>query len=251
MATPSKQETLAFIEMKTRRAQEHFNALQIEIDRWLNLPPYTVIHKTDFDRAVEIWRVWMRNTPEPIPMLLGDFICNLRSALDQLAWGLAHLDGARVFTEREERQISFLIFKVDDSTYRNRLKLFPSTVTSAIDSFQPYHRGNAFREDPLWQLNELWTLDKHRAIPINSSSLNVHFPLRGWENFIRHFTYGFEVTIPLLTAWISEVEVKPHITMEILFGEYLGAFEVSRADLGTINDFVTDKVVPRFAGFFT
>lgn len=236
--------------MKTRRAKEHFDALEIELDKWLNLPPYTITHKTDFDRAEEVWGVWMKPTPEPIPMLLGDFICNLRSALDQLAWGLAHLDSKRVFTDREQRQISFLIFKCDDSTYRDRLKLFPSTVTSVLDGFQPYHRGNAYRGDPLWQLNELWSLDKHRAIPINSSSLNVHFPMWGWENCIRHFTYGFEVHIPLVSAWISKVEIKPNISFEILFGEYLGTFEVSRSGLRAINDFVRDKVIPAFSGFF-
>ena len=251
MPIPSKQETLAFVEMKARRAQEHFDALQIELDRWLRLPPYVVTRETDLNRAEEIWRLRMKMTPERIAMLLGDFISNLRSALDQLAWGLAHLDTTRIFSERDERNISFLIFKVDNSTYRNRLALFPSAVASALDSFQPYHRGNAYRDHPLWQLNELWSLDKHKAIPINSSSLSVNFPLHGWDHLMESFTYGFDVRIPLLTAWVSPVEIEPTISMQVLFGEYLGDFIVSRSDLSNINDFVRNEVIPRFTSFFT
>src|SRR5690242_12743238 len=105
----SKKEALFHVEMKARWAQEHFNALQSQLDTWLNLPPYTVTYKTDLNHGLEICRVEMLLTPEPIPMLLSDFISSLRSALDNLAWGLAHLDPARSFTEREERNISFLI----------------------------------------------------------------------------------------------------------------------------------------------
>lgn len=246
-----RHEVLAHIEMKTRRAQKHFDELQRELDAWLKLPPYSVGFYTDFDKVLEVWHVYMKVTPEAIPMALGDFICCLRSALDQLAWGLAHLDVKRVFSKREERNISFLVFTEKNPTYDDRRKLFPPAVADVFDGLQPYNRGNAFADDPLWQLNELWILDKHKLIPINSSSLQVRFPMWGWENYVRHLDYGIEVHFPLSRAWMSPVNLDPAITMEILFGEYMGSFEVSLVRLKEINEFVAKDVIPRFASFFS
>jgi hypothetical protein len=250
MATLPKGEALAFADMKIRWAQKHFDALQKEIERWLNLPAYTAVNKTDLDGGYEIWRIALRPQPMDIPMLLGDFVCCLRSGLEQLAWGLAHLDTKRILSDTDNKNISFLIAKDDDSTYRNRTRLFPPVVASVLDTLQPYHRGNAFRDDPLWKLNELWNLDKHRTIPINSSSLHIRFPMDGWERFVSQFTNHVEVKFPLIVAWPSPVELKPEVTVEIHFGEYMGSFEVSVAELKEINDFVRNDVIPRFAGFF-
>jgi hypothetical protein len=36
-----------------------------------------------------------------------------------------------------------------------------------------------FGTTPFWQLNELWTMDKHRAIPVNANNFKVRFPLEG------------------------------------------------------------------------
>jgi len=247
-----KEEALFHVEMKTRWAQRHFDALQRELDIWIDSPAYTVSHKDDVEHSIQLWRVVLKATPEAIPMLLSAFISSLRSALDNLAWGLAHLDTARVFTERDERNISFLIFKDSNSTYTDRRLLFPPTVANEFDKLQPYLRGNAYRDDPLWQLNELWTLDKHRSVPVNSHSLNVRFPMNGWQYFLRNdFDYGFEVHFPLRLAQASQVTLEPTISMEVLFGERMGSFEVSMKRLGEINDFVRNDVIPRFAGFFT
>jgi hypothetical protein len=237
--------------MKARRAQVHFKDFEAEIGKWLSLPPYTITRKTDLDRALDIWGISLKQTPEPLAMVLGDFVCCLRSALDQLAWGLAHLDTKRMFNDREQRDIAFPVAKLDDSSYRKRLKLFPSTVTSVIDSYQPYHRGNAYRDDPLWQLHELWTLDKHRAIPMASNSLFITFPYRDWDRFIKHFQYGVEVHFPLGVAWNSPVDLKPEVSIEVLFGEYGSTFEISFDRIKEINDFVRNYVIPSFAGFFT
>jgi hypothetical protein len=103
---------------------------------------------------------------------------------DLVAWRLAHLPPVRVFTKTQERQINLPIFETRNSTYDDRRKLFPPAVADIIDTLQPYLRGNAFRDDPLWQLNELWTMDKHRTIPMSSHSLNIRFPMAGWERFI-------------------------------------------------------------------
>jgi hypothetical protein len=241
---------LLFVKMKSRRADEHFQSLEAELGKWAD-KPYTVIKEAKFKSSLYIVRVDISPTPEAIPMLLGDFICCLRSALDQLAWRLAHLAPVRKFTEREERRIQFPISKVRDANYKFQRSLFPSTVAKCIDTFQPHLRGNAFRDDPLWQLNELWTMDKHRTIPISPYSLNIGFALDRWERFVTpasSFHHYFEVAFPLGWALTGQVDLEPHISVEILFGD--DSFEISRTRLSEINNFVRNDVIPRFTGFF-
>src|ERR1035438_8954375 len=166
---------LADVQMKTNRAQVHFDTLQTELDKWLHNPKSCTIREgTDFEKQVHIFQIEIAPLPEIIPGVLGDFVCCLRSSLDQLAWGLAHIWPSRKFTRTEERRIQFPIFEERNATYEDRIKLFPPAVATVIDSLQPYLRGNAFRDDPLWKLNELWTMDKHRAIPMNSNALAVN-----------------------------------------------------------------------------
>lgn len=241
---------LIFVKMKARRADEHFQSLEKELAKWAT-KPYTVIEKTDFEKVVHVVRIEITHTPELIAMLFGDFICCLRSALDQLAWKLAHLPPKRTFNRTRERQINFPIFEVRNATYDDRRELFPSAVASVIDTFQPYLRGNAFRDDPLWQLNELWNIDKHRTIPISPYTLNFGFPVGGWERFVRHnrLTYDLEVVFPLAFAWTCPVDLKPTISVEILFGE-TNTFEIPISRLREINNFVRNEVIPRFASFF-
>lgn len=242
---------LIHVDMKSRWAQEHFDALEAALAKWKELPPYTVTHEDDLKHLLQVWRVEIGLTPESIPKHLGDWVCCLRSALDRLAWEMAHvLAPSRIFTEREERNISFLIFKDDNPTYRDRRSLFPPAVADAFDGIQPYVRGAAYRDHLLWQLNELWNMDKHRTVPISESSLMVNFPMEGWEGFMHHFDYGFEVHFPLGMAWQSPVNLKPNITFEITFGEYQGAFSVSLDRLREINEFVRNDVIPQFASFF-
>jgi hypothetical protein len=241
---------LLFVKMKARRADEHFQSLEKEMAKWAT-KPYSVTEKTDFEKSLHIVSIEITPTPEIIPMLFGDFVCNLRASLDQLAWKLAHLPPVRTFNRTQQRQINFPIFEVRSSTYEDRRKLFPSTLADIIDTFQPYLRGNAFRDDPLWQLNELWNLDKHRTIPSTPYSINLRFPMNGWEHFLRdnRFTHHLEVAFPLILAWGRKVDLKPDMSIEILFGE-TGNFEVSLTRLGEINDFVRNEVIPRFTGFF-
>lgn len=247
---PPVSDRLIFVKMKARRADEHFQSLEGEMNKWA-AKPYTIIEHTDFEKVLHIVRIEITPTPEIVAMLLGDFVCCLRSALDQLAWRLARLSPGRTFTRTEQRQISFPIFEVRNSTYNDRRKLFPPAVADVIDTFQPYLRGNAFKDDPLWQLNELWNLDKHRTIPTAPYNLNVGFPGTGWQRFVRtnRLTYDLEVAFRLALAWTYPVDLKPEISVEILFGE-TGVFEIPLSRLCEINDFVRNEVIPRFAGFF-
>jgi hypothetical protein len=247
---------LIYVEMKTRRAQEHFDALQMELDRWIRDPKHCLVREADdFDNARHIFRIQLGAIPEIIPMLLGDFVCCLRSSLDQLAWALALINRSMPLSEKEERDIHFLIFKERNSRYDELRRLFPPTVADVIDSFQPYLRGQAYRDDPLWQLNELWRMDKHRAIPMNSGEITVGLPVPEWNRLTRHVFDGvdhsIEVNVPLVWVYTGQVAFKPAISIEILFGEHMGKLAVSRARLSTINDFVRNDVVPSFTSFFS
>lgn len=248
-----KRDIMLEVNMKARRAQHHLEALNVEIKQWLASPNLLTIREyAKFEEGLHVFRIDISRVPELIPLLVGDFVCCLRSSLDQLAWGLAHLDTKRIFTEREERNISFLIFKQRSNTYDDRRTLFPPAVATIFDGLQPYLRGNAYKDDLLWQLDELWRMDKHRMIAANCTVLTVALPgpPSEWERFIRRFDYHLEVHFPLVPYMTSKVHFKPEVSVDMLFGEYMGEFEVSPARLGEINHFVRNDVIPRFAGFF-
>src|SRR5579859_4177532 len=105
---------LIYVDMKTRRAQFHLDALEVTVQNWIDSKPYAITHHDDFEKAVHIVRLQDKVTPELVAMLVGDFVCCLRAALDQLAWALAHTGPRRVFSETEERRIQFPIARLDD-----------------------------------------------------------------------------------------------------------------------------------------
>jgi hypothetical protein len=53
-----------------------------------------------------------------------------------------------------------------DAIRRGRLACVPLRAGAYIQKVQPYRRGKDFRTEPLWILQELSNLDKHRGIPL-------------------------------------------------------------------------------------
>lgn len=88
---------LIYVDIKTRRAEFHLNALEVTVKNWIDSKPYIVTHYDNFEKAIHVIRIEDKPAPELIPMLIGDFVCCLRAALDQLAWALAHLSPPRTF----------------------------------------------------------------------------------------------------------------------------------------------------------
>jgi hypothetical protein len=92
-------------------------------------------------------------------IVIGDAVHCLRSALDQLVYGLCEKPGPpnRFPICRTERE-----WVVDAPRMYWSL---PSAYIAVLNRAQPYHRGDAAHMHPLAILNVLWNLDKHRAIP--------------------------------------------------------------------------------------
>src|ERR1700674_1288327 len=161
---------LAYLVMKTERAKLHLEALNRELDAFAK-EPYTVITKEDTGNSRYIRRTQFKGLDPLMGMLLGEFLYNLRSGLDQLAWQIATPSAREDFPT----VLCFPIFErvcnsQERRNYNRALSWFPDDVQKEIDVLQPYKRPGGPEGHPLWQLNKICNSDKHSVIPINSRS---------------------------------------------------------------------------------
>ena len=148
---------------------EHMDRLDQAVEGWLedqtDTPVAVVEGQANAQRTEYFIRVVdvIAYPAEEWGIILGDAVHCLRSALDQLMWGIC--DPA----ERSERT-QFPIC----TTRRQWVTQAPAQYWGAnagfvklLDRLQPYQRGdqNAAREHPLAILQALSNLDKHRTIP--------------------------------------------------------------------------------------
>jgi hypothetical protein len=110
-------------------------------------------------------------------VVVGDCVQNFRAALDHMAW---QLSSAQERIARPTR-IEFPIF-ADQARYLveapRKIAGVPAAAASVIQSIQPFHRNpaqdqNGHAAHPLWQLQELATIDKHRRLHIGHVSLEA------------------------------------------------------------------------------
>src|SRR5271156_3107684 len=81
------------ITLKIERAKEHIASLDLEIRRFLNTDPYKVGTKRDPQtRSLIYYITGVDATPACLPLVAGDIIQNLMSALDHLAYQLVMSD---------------------------------------------------------------------------------------------------------------------------------------------------------------
>jgi hypothetical protein len=134
---------------------------------------------------------------EPLPhefsLILGDAAHALRASLDHLALELAIAHHRpRALPPAIEKASEFPVFpaKVGNELGRNAFRrvekktgkpargsglyklqgLHPDAI-EAIERIQPYHRGTAYTEDPLWLIHELDRIDKHRRLNLTACAL--------------------------------------------------------------------------------
>jgi len=236
---------LACIEMKASRAKVHLDELNREISIYLR-KAYTVTRRDDFENMRHICRTEQTPLPPIIGMLLGEFLYCLRSGLDQAAWNLA-LSAAK---KANPRDIFFPI--VEDSTtegFAAILKRFPDPVAAEIRLFQPDYGGGSPQDHALWQLKFLSNLDKHKTIPLASTSFPIFMPVNPAARIDDSFEYAVEVSVPLVDK--KDLDFQPSIPSEIEFGEWKGDIRIPRHRLADIYGFITCTVIPKLAGFFS
>jgi len=117
---------------------------------------------------------------DPFSLVISDVIQNFRGCLEHLAYALTAAF-TKPLPEDVARDSQFpIIGDVDRkgntgqgaTLFQSQSKCVRGMHPAAqlvIEGVQPYHRGNAFRNEPLWKLGALSNTDKHRTLHLAAS----------------------------------------------------------------------------------
>lgn len=275
MAPIARRPGLADPYLKLGRAKMHLDALGALLKQFTGPKAYTVRRYEDLEQKRHCFECKLLDVPDGVCLTVGDAFYNMRSCLDQIVWSLAGL--ASINPPAETTQ--FPIFnspptKTKDVRRWNRqLAGVAPKAVEEIKSFQPYRRGKSYKAHPLWRLNALCNLDKHRRIPANGSEVVVTFPnitkgdviglqsrdgavsKRNPLDFrIEAFDDRHVVSVPLADK--AKLQLNPSITFKVNFGQgdawHPDALTICEDSKGLweIYNFVADIVLPRFLRFF-
>ncbi len=156
---------------KVERAEAHFHSLHPKISTFLNSEPkpYRFVAEIDVEAAKALWRLHVVEEP-PLEWstIAGDYVQNLRAALDHLIWVLVKANG-----HEPTRGNAFPIFDVkppDRRSHGERQRwnrqvygLHPS-VLGFLDRCQPYKGPDPPGTHVLAGLRTLSNEDKHRTL---------------------------------------------------------------------------------------
>jgi hypothetical protein len=172
---------------KLDHADGHLARLRHVCDEYRARRPFYV-EAEPTDRADEVqYRLHYEvEIPKVVPLIVGDILHNLRSALDSLVLGLIERDLNRKLSADEEKACQFPIFtepKKFDEFFDHKLRnaLTSSDLRDAMRSVQPfYHDEWAVKQgyigaaryadnaeyDSLCTLNKMSNIDKHRRVAV-------------------------------------------------------------------------------------
>jgi len=245
--------------LKIQRAAEHFADLQDIVAPIEARRPHTV--RETFNSERQEWEYRLRldgaDPPERFPIVLGDFLFNVRSALDHLIVAVA--------PHHRKPNIDFPIFVFDPfvrdeasgdylhpKARRGWLKAtkgLPDDLIAALNVLQPYEAARRFsrraNDHPLAILHEIQNADKHRelvglATGLRRADVNVDGTVTGIVPVLKDGTlmetYGDKVHMEIEGSAIVGVEWAGATADFQDFGRLLLAF-------------VLDEVFPRVEPF--
>lgn len=244
--------TMVNPKLKLGRAKEYLDALREEVAAFEKSQPYRISAHDDAERGKYVVEIRINSDiPDAIGLLAGDFICCLRASLDYLAWQLALLTTDSPFDGTCFPICESYDIKGGTEGYICSVtKDIPSEVVRIMRDLQPYQSGDAYQFSHLWRLNKLWNIDKHRRIPIlGSITDNVLTTRIGVEAEVGELDDCHTITVALADK--PYVRFDPHPAVKLQFGGESEGVVVTTSDLVTIYEFVSDKVMPRFARFLS
>lgn len=171
---------LASVEAKIGRAKAHLVDLKERMSRVFKPDDHRFRFEENLKGGYHVLRIDGLSSVEPEwPLITGDCIHNLRSALDHLACQLVELDGR---TPNDRTAFPVKLSPFDKVGVRIGAPVNPgirrADIRDAIEECQPYNAPKGpFPTTPeahmLWRLNSLDIRDKHRLALVVARAANV------------------------------------------------------------------------------
>jgi hypothetical protein len=222
-------EQLEAIFDRLRRAEEHLDAIKEELLSYYNADPCQMRGKYKLDadghRGTGEWTIRVEVLPVRLNTLIGEFLHDLRSALDHLAWQLVLHDGGQ-----PSGDTSFPILKVTPSANKQGEQTLPNVAgglltpaRALIDGAQPYRLGARYADHPLWMLHQLWNIDKHRHVLAKGGRTTAHFigasPTHDFAYTARFDSATVDAAKYILVPDDPSVDVDAHALVEVALNE--------------------------------
>jgi len=243
--------SLADSYLKTARAKEHLDDLRDRLRLFREEAPCSFTREDDVKGQVHIIRLKIKDIPDKLPLIVGDFAYCLRSSLDQLVWALAKRVG------NYPRGTQFPIFAErtveNEKKFASYTKGVPALARREIELLQPYRSQNdlTIKDTVLYQLNRLNIVDKHHRIPTDATAVDFNFPdFPRKYLFLARFDPEKEMAIVPL-RFKRYMRIDPTVAVNVFFGDLHEGLRLDFQRLEQIYEFVANSVIPRFARFFT
>lgn len=156
-------ERLKLVRRKIERADEHIANLDNALRWFIKSNPYKVATKRNSQtRRLIYYLASVAGIPFGIPLITGDILNNLRSALDHLAQQLylVGTSGESGFRDRTSFSIAPST-KAFEAALPRKVEGMRQDAIDAIKAVEPYKGGHG---EDLWVLSRLNNIDKHRLI---------------------------------------------------------------------------------------
>lgn len=166
---------------KLSRAEQHLRTLHEEVRPFIDGRPYGVIPKLDLERSRCVFVVaYVEEPPRPLSLIFGDYVHNLRCALDHLAWQLALLNYNGKIPREVWRQIQFPIAptraEVRETVAAGHLA---PAHRALIEEFYPAQRQ---KHSLLPLIGSLDNADKHRELHPTVVTLGDELPRFSYQD---------------------------------------------------------------------
>lgn len=232
--------SLDSIHAKVFRAKQHYESLSSELNRYFQGKAGELLMEANLQtNTIRVVGFEGPSIPTIVPLIIGDCLQNLRSALDYLVWELV-LAANNQPSERNAFPICRTSKGFTESLRRGSLVGIPDEATALIQSLQPYNGGDRWNQTILWILNELCNINKHRRILL--TQLNTSFML-GERACPRNYA---RVT----AASGEKVEMDAEVVAFVAFNEGVAKGVEVCAVIDQVTREVWDNIAPLFSRFF-
>jgi len=264
---PLAQRSLTSATLKRRRAKEHLDNLKARIEAFTNETSQSVT--ADFNEQSREYVLYAHIGGEPDrswPLLVGEFLHNLRSSLDAIMWQLAIPNPVNpsaiqfpIFKDAVERREAGRRISGYDKSGLRQLQDVDPTAEPVVKALQPcFAKGP--EAHPLWILNQLNNIDKHRTVLLAVAQVGIAgFAYRRGDpsdvTILNSPEGALENGAEIYRLRIregSDVQLQPSVSFKVALwksGTVMDEWPITNV-LGDLYRFVNQEVFPAFKQFF-